>query len=143
MEQQFKDYLYLYTLSKYLENLLSNQSKHYNKYLTPTAQKLRKSMTKAEACIWKYVLKSKQTGYSFRRQRPIDKYVVDFCCFPKMLIVEIDGSSHSHRETYKKDKQRQVQLESLGYKILRFTNEEVLNNINGVKNEIMRYLESE
>lgn len=72
----------------------------YNKNLQPFANRLRKEMTKAEACLWKYVLRAKQLkGYQFRRQRPILKYIADFVCLELMLIIEIDGISHHWEET--------------------------------------------
>ena len=105
---------------------------NYNSKLKPNARKLRREMTKAEACIWKYLLKGKQTGYGFRRQRPIGRYIVDFVCLPLKLIIEIDGESHNHTEIAHNDKVRQEVLESLGYKVVRFTDEEILKELSAV-----------
>lgn len=90
-------------------------------------------MTKAEACLWKYILKERQlNGYQFRRQRPVLKYIADFMCMELMLIIEVDGITHHWEETMIKDKKKQGDLEAAGFTVLRFTDEEVLKNINSV-----------
>ena len=67
----------------------------YNKNLQPFANKLRKQMTKAEACLWKYVLRASYLkGYPFRRQRPVLNYIADFICMELMLVIEVDGITH-------------------------------------------------
>ena len=105
----------------------------YNKNLQPYANRLRKEMTKAEACLWKYVLRAgKMKGYPFRRQRPVLNYIADFMCKELMLIVEVDGSIHELEEVMNNDKVRQQALEEAGFTVLRFTNEEVLTNIQWV-----------
>lgn len=105
----------------------------YNKNLQPNANRLRKGMTKAEACLWKYVLRAgKMKGYGFRRQRPVLNYIADFMCKELMLIVEVDGSIHELEEVRKNDEQRQKALEEAGFTVLRFTNNEVLTNIQWV-----------
>src|SRR5690606_21940001 len=77
----------------------------------------------------------------FRRQHPIDNYIVDFVCLSKKLIVEIDGDIHNFQK--EADDQRQLKLEAkLGYKVLRFTNEEVLRDANEVIGKIMKTLDS-
>jgi very-short-patch-repair endonuclease len=105
----------------------------YNKYLQPNANRLRKEMTKAEACLWKYVLRAgKMKGFQFRRQRPVLIYIADFMCKELMLIIEVDGSIHQLEDVMKIDLERQKALEEAGFTLLRFTNEEVLENINAV-----------
>ena len=105
----------------------------YNKNLQPYANRLRKEMTKAEACLWKYVLRAgKMKGYPFRRQRPVLNYIADFMCKELMLIVEVDGSIHELEEVMRNDKVRQKALEEAGFTVLRFTNEEVLTNMQWV-----------
>ena len=75
---------------------------YYNKALQPQANELRKNMTKAEACLWKFVLKAKKLrGYQFRRQRPVLNYIADFMCKELMLIIEVDGYTHTLEETIK------------------------------------------
>jgi very-short-patch-repair endonuclease len=108
------------------------ENNSYNKRLKPVVYKLRSSMTKAEACLWKYGLKSKKLGVIFRRQRPVGKYIVDFICLELKIIIEVDGESHNHPEIYDNDIIRQKYLEKLGFMVIRFTDEEVLKSINGV-----------
>jgi len=74
----------------------------YNRDIQPYANGLRKSMTKAEACLWKYVLRARGLkGYPFRRQRPVLNYIVDFFCKELSLIIEVDGITHSWEEEQK------------------------------------------
>lgn len=109
----------------------------YNKTLQPYANALRKDMTKAEACLWKYVLRARgMRGYQFRRQRPILKYIVDFVCLELKLVIEVDGISHNHEDIFRKDGKRQEALEKNGFRVLRFTDEEVLKQIRGVNETI-------
>jgi very-short-patch-repair endonuclease len=69
---------------------------HYNNNLQPFANNLRRTMTKAEACLWKYALKSRHIkGYGFRGQRPVLNYIADFMCPELRLIIEVDGYSHN------------------------------------------------
>ncbi len=99
-------------------------------------------MNKAEACLWKYVLKAKHTSYTFNRQRPVLNYIADFMCKELKLIIEVDGSSHDSEEAQIKDAIRQQNLEEAGFKVIRFTNEDVLKNIDWVRNEILQALET-
>ena len=106
---------------------------NYNKKLKGFASQNRKSMTKAEACLWKYALKSSmRKGFAFRRQRPIDRYIVDFVSLELKLIIEVDGNSHNIESINIQDKNRQRDLENLGYLVIRFTDEEVLKNMDAV-----------
>ena len=115
----------------------------YNKNLQPYANKLRKEMTKAEACLWKYILKAKQLrGYQFRRQRSVLNYIADFMCMELMLIIEVDGITHHWEETMLKDKKKQADLEAEGFTVLRFTDQEVLTDINAVHGFLENWIES-
>jgi len=114
---------------------------YYNKQLQPLARNLRNDGTKAEACLWKYVLRASQMrGYPFRRQRPVLSYIADFMCMPLKLIIEVDGLTHNDDAAVKKDKVRQQALEAAGFTVLRFMDAEVLNNINGVYSEIENWI---
>lgn len=76
--------------------MTEKNNKHYNKDLQPFAKDLRSDMTKAEACLWKYVLKARMIkGYQFRRQRPVLNYIADFMCKELILIIEVDGITHT------------------------------------------------
>ena len=114
----------------------------YNKKLQPLANKLRKEMTKAEACLWKYALRAGQMkGHQFRRQRPVLRYIADFLCKELKLVIEVDGITHQCDETEVKDKRKTRDLECAGFKVIRFTDEEVLKNMNGVMERIERVVE--
>lgn len=98
-------------------------------------------MTKAEACLWKYVLKAKKlNGCSFRRQRPVGFYIADFICFELSLIIEVDGYSHTLEDVYNKDIVKSRNLKNLGYEVMRFTDAEVLNDISNVIRRLEAYI---
>ena len=105
----------------------------YNKNLQPFANKNRKQMTKAEACMWKYALRAKQMGYTFNRQRPVLNYITDFMCKELKLIIEVDGYSHLLEDVIENDIVRQQKLENAGFKVIRFKGEEVLKDIKRVR----------
>lgn len=114
----------------------------YNKQLQPYANKLRKQMTKAEACLWKYVLKSRQLkGFQFRRQRPVLNYIADFMCIELMLIIEVDGITHHAEGAMQKDDERQRVLEKAGFTVLRFDDEQILHSIQHVHNYLEDWIE--
>ena len=114
----------------------------YNKHLQPNASKLRKEMTKAEACLWKYALRAGQMkGYTFRTQRPALRFIADFMCKELMLVIEVDGSSHLYDEVIEKDVVKQEALEKAGFTVMRFTDDEVLRHINQVRQRIADWIE--
>ncbi|GCC50825.1 hypothetical protein SanaruYs_10430 [Chryseotalea sanaruensis] len=105
----------------------------YNPKLQPFANQLRKTMTKAEACLWKYALRAgKRKGYGFRRQRPVLNFIADFMCKELMLVIEVDGITHTWEETIEKDRLKNEQLIAAGFHVLRFTDDDVLKRINWV-----------
>ncbi|WP_448700276.1 endonuclease domain-containing protein [Mucilaginibacter sp. AW1-3] len=97
----------------------------YNPQLKVLARKLRKEMTFGEVLLWNELKSDKFWGFDFDRQRCIDNYIVDFYCRELTLAIEIDGISHNSEEVLIKDETRQLKLESLGVKFLRFTEAEV------------------
>jgi len=99
----------------------------------------RQHPTQAEALIWGCLRKEQLGGYKFRRQHIIDSYIVDFYCPTCKLIVEVNAPIHQKQQNY--DLSRDINLIALGYKILRFTNDEVLNHTEEVLKEIMNYLQ--
>lgn len=110
---------------------------YYNKHLLKNAKNLRRNMTKAESCLWKYVLRAGgMKGFTFRRQRPVLNYIADFMSKELLLIIEVDGIIHTYEEVIQKDKKRQEDLERAGFTVIRFTNDEVLHHINAVYAEI-------
>ncbi len=98
---------------------------------------LRNNMPRAEALIWSKLKAKQMLGYKFRRQYSVDRYVVDFYCPELKLAVEIDGDSHFQTGSEDNDRHRQAFIESIGIQFLRFTNEDVFKNIEGVV-EIVR-----
>ncbi|MCZ4410754.1 endonuclease domain-containing protein [Cryomorphaceae bacterium 1068] len=115
----------------------------YNKHLRNFAHENRNAMTKAEACLWKYALSKRQmVGAGFRRQRAIKNYIVDFICLELKLVIEVDGYTHLLDEVQIRDDRKQKELENLGYTVLRFNDEEVLNDMNLVREVIERQIEA-
>ena len=105
------------------------------------ARELRKNLTEAERTLWRYLRLRQFDGNKFRRQQPIGKYIVDFVCLEKKLIVEVDGGQHSEQVVY--DSERNEWLERQGFRILRFWNNQVLKEIDAVKERIMEELISD
>ena len=98
-------------------------------------KRLRKELTKEEYKLW-FHLKGKNLGVKFRRQHGIGPYIVDFYCKEKNLIIELDGSQHLESKEY--DKERDLYLQTLGIKVLRFWNSEIDNNMEEVLNKIKK-----
>ena len=109
----------------------------YKHELTKRARINRKNPTPAEKLLWGKVLSNKQLqGYKFLRQKPLLYFILDFYCSEILLGIEVDGDSHDEKEEY--DKERTMLLEQTGIKILRYTNDDVLNNIDGVHKDLMQ-----
>jgi len=114
----------------------------YNKKLKPLARALRKQSTPAEIRMWIELLRAGQMkGFSFLRQRPVGNYIADFMCKDLKLIIEVDGESHEIEERWYKDKFRQKELEEMGFAILRFTDDEVMNDLRNVESVLMNWIE--
>ncbi|WP_340103595.1 uroporphyrinogen-III synthase [Rhodohalobacter sp. 8-1] len=113
---------------------------YYNKNLKNLARNLRNDSTKAEIRLWSELLRGKHTGYTFLRQRPVLNYIADFLCKDLKLIIELDGYSHEFEQQWKKDKERQAELEEAGFKILRFTDDDVMNDLRNVESEILYWI---
>ena len=108
---------------------------HYNKKLKKRARILRsESVSMAEKYLWKSTLSRRKTGERFLRQRPINNFIVDFFAPELSLIIEIDGNSHYFKGP--QDFNRQKSLTALGYTIIRFSELEVIQNIEHVKQQI-------
>jgi len=102
------------------------------------AKELRKNMTKAEKLLWEELKGKKLGGYKFRNQHPISKFIIDFYCHNKRLGIEIDGAIHNTKGHKFYDNDRTGILNDFGIKILRFKNEEVFNDLEKVKSEILK-----
>ena len=98
------------------------------------ARELRQQATDAERMLWKYLRAHRLAGYKFRRQVVIEPYIVDFLCLEAMLVVEADGGQHLEQAA--DDLKRSIFLESLGYKVIRFWNHEVLRDTQTVLEQI-------
>lgn len=105
-------------------------AKRIKPILTENARSLRKDMTDTERRLW-HVLRGKQLlDCRFRRQHPIGPYIADFACIDKKLLIELDGGQHQEQIAY--DQHRTAFLEMQGWQVLRFWNNDVLNNMDGV-----------
>jgi len=102
------------------------------------ARELRKNPTEAESNLWRHLRHRQLGGHKFRRQQPIGSYIVDFVCFEKRLIIEVDGGQHSEQAAY--NSKRTVWLETQGFRVLRFWNNQVLSELDAVKEMIYEAL---
>jgi very-short-patch-repair endonuclease len=107
------------------------------KRLTPVARKLRRQRTEAEERLWYHLRGRRLGGYKFRLQRPIGPFVADFCCEGARLVVEVDGGQHADSP---EDVDRAAAIEAAGYQVLRFWNDDVLQNTDGVLTVILNTL---
>ena len=98
------------------------------------ARELRKALTPAEAKLWAYLRAGKLSGVKFRRQHAIGNYVPDFCAIKHRLIIELDGSQHLQQEDY--DAERTAFFKTKGFRVLRFWNNDVMNDLDAVLNVI-------
>ena len=112
----------------------------YKKQLIQLGKNLRNNSTKEEIILWQY-LKQKQLGVKFRRQQPIDKYIADFVCFEKKIIIELDGGQHNSSLGIQKDRSRDLFFTNNGYKVIRIWNNEINQNIEGVIRKIQSEIE--
>ena len=104
------------------------------------AREMRHPQTPAEATLWR-ALRNRNLNYKFRRQHPIDRFIIDFYCAKANLCIEIDGESHLDPEQQKYDATRTEFLEDLGYKVIRFTNNDVRYTLDAVATEIINTIE--
>ena len=102
---------------------------------TTNARTLRHNLTDVERMLWRSLREKQLDGHRFRRQHPIGKYIADFACIEQMLVIELDGGQHQEQLAY--DEQRTDFLRSQGWQVLRFWNNDVLNNIDGVLTTII------
>ncbi len=108
----------------------------YNPKLKEIARQLRNNSTLSEVLLWLELKGKKMHCYDFHRQKPIDNYIVDFFCHELMLVIEIDGISHTWEEVAVNDEIRQRKIESLGIQFLRFDDKEIKQNMSFVLNTI-------
>jgi very-short-patch-repair endonuclease len=109
----------------------------YEKKLTALARENRKNPTAAELKIWREILSRRQfSAYKFLRQKPIEHFIVDFYCAQLRWVIEIDGDSHVAQQCY--DEQRSALLRQHGLTVIRYDNREVINNLAGVYDDLVR-----
>ena len=104
------------------------------------AKRMRSEPTDAERALWQLLRAKRFVGYKFKRQVPIDRYIVDFVCFADRLIIEADGSQHAESDY---DAERDAYLAGQGFRVLRFWNNDILTNTEGVGEAIWAALQDE
>jgi very-short-patch-repair endonuclease len=110
------------------------------KNFTNIARNLRKQATKAETLLWGKLKMRQMQGFKFRRQQPIGSYIVDFVIFEKKLVIELDGGQHAMER--EKDEKRDAWLKEQGYEVLRFWDNQIFENLDGVLEVIKNKLSS-
>ncbi len=113
----------------------------YHPDLKEQARELRNSCTEAECILWRRLKGNQLKGYDFHRQKPLHYYIVDFYCHELNLAIELDGKIHNNEDNKIRDVIRQETLEDYGVSFLRFTNEEVQDNIGLVIRKIINWIE--
>lgn len=108
--------------------------------LKPTARALRSGGTDAERLLWERLQNRRLGGIKFRRQHPIDRFVADFCAPAEWLVIELDGAAHEGRG--QEDATRQARIEQLGFRVLRFSNDAVQQQIDSVLETIRQAIAS-
>ncbi len=106
-----------------------------------SARRLRRDETAAERKLWSALRNRQLGGHKFRRQVPLGRFVADFACYDEKLVVELDGGQHAERQDG--DVERTAWLENKGFRVLRFWNNEVLENLEGVLTTIAQALENQ
>ncbi|MBD0376837.1 MAG: DUF559 domain-containing protein [Flavisolibacter sp.] len=112
----------------------------YDKTLKEFSRKLRNHSTLGEILLWEKLRAGSMRNYTSNRQKPLNRYIVDFYCKPLNLVIEIDGAYHLEAEQVIKDRQRQQILETIGLHFLRFSEQEVKKNIYAVLRAIENYI---
>lgn len=119
-----------------METYYDNLHKNANGKLYEYSRVLRKETTQAEGKLWEALRGKRLNGLKFRRQHPLFNYVADFYCHEKKLVVELDGAVHTTEENAEYDKGRTFELTELGVTVIRFWNDEVLNDLESVLDRI-------
>ena len=117
---------------------LSGRNRHIPKILLQRARDLRQWQTTAEIMLWACLRNRQLHGFKFRRQHNIDRFIADFYCHEARLVIEVDGPVHGHQRD--KDAERDAWMRACGLRVLRFENSRVLEDIEGVLEEVGRFL---
>jgi len=113
---------------------------YYNQYLKEFARQNRNKPTLTEKILWKYLKGKQMKGYDFHRQKPIGNFIADFYCYKLLLIIELDGYTHTFEDVIEKDIIKQEFMQDIGMTVLRFKDEEVLNDMDNVLRAIENYI---
>ncbi|HVZ54139.1 MAG TPA: endonuclease domain-containing protein [Pseudolabrys sp.] len=113
----------------------------HTRSMTKRARRLRVDPTDAEKKLWRALRRDQMNGLHFRRQHPIGPYTLDFYCPSIRLCIELDGSQHAHEQTQKVDERRTAYLTAHGILVIRYWNNDVLTNLEGVLSDIVRISE--
>ena len=127
----------LYSTFNIMDSYNENLHKRASSKLYEYAKELRKDGTRAEELLWQRIRSKQIAGLKFRRQHPLDKFIADFYCHEKKLVIELDGGVHNNRENKQADEGRTYELHELNITVIRFRNEEVIENIEEVINTII------
>ena len=123
-----------------MDSYNNNLHKKSSPILYEYAKQMRKDSTKAEEILWLRLKNRQLAGLKFRRQHPIDKFIADFYCHEKKLVIELDGNIHNNSEQTDLDNGRTETLNEFGIPVLRFRNEEVINNIEAIISQMQNKL---
>jgi len=104
------------------------------------ARHLRRNQTEAEKALWRFLRRKKSDGFHFRRQCPVGPYIADFLCYSARLVIEVDGGQHGSDEGLLHDQKRSEWLNANGFRVIRFWNNDVLANLEGVSEMIEKAL---
>ena len=117
---------------------MTESGRQYDPRHEGNARALRREHTDAEGLLWSRLRDKQIEGYKFRRQQPIGPYIADFACMTEKLLIELDGGGHAEQKT--KDRRREEYLQRSGYRVLRFWNTEVFENLSGVLEKVREAL---
>ena len=112
----------------------------YNPILKKFARELRNNSTKSEIKLWRFLKGKQMLGYDFHRQKPLLNFIADFYCYELRLVIELDGYTHQFEETIIKDEIKETKLNKVGLNVLRFEDNEVMNDIENVLRTIEIYI---
>ncbi len=104
------------------------------------ARSLKRRMTKAEGILWERLRNRKLLGFKFRRQHPIEKFIVDFYCHERRLVIELDGNIHDREDVKERDFGREQILQDMGLIVIRFNNNEVYYDLASVLRKVTKQL---
>ena len=107
-----------------------------NEYILDRAKELRQTETEAEKLLWEQLRAKKINGFKFRRQHAVERFIADFYCHKAKLVIEVDGGIHKKAEIKERDKNSAAEIEKYDIKIIRFTNEEIFDDMKKVIEEI-------